>query len=54
MEHTTLAYHSLLAGLLFVIGLSGVLVRRNLTRSLHVSGINAFRIHSSTRRLLTF
>lgn len=30
MEHTTVAHHLLLAGLLFVIGLSGVLIRRNL------------------------
>jgi NADH-quinone oxidoreductase subunit K len=30
MEHTTLSHHLLLAGLLFVIGLSGVLIRRNL------------------------
>lgn len=30
MEQTTLSHHLLLAGLLFVIGLSGVLVRRNL------------------------
>lgn len=30
MESTTLAHHLLLAGLLFVIGLAGVLVRRNL------------------------
>jgi len=30
MEHTTLAHHLTLAGLLFVAGLSGVLFRRNL------------------------
>jgi len=30
MENTTLAHHLLLAGLLFVLGLTGVLVRRNL------------------------
>ena len=30
MEHTTLSHHLLLAGMLFVIGLSGVLIRRNL------------------------
>ena len=30
MEHTTLAHHLILAGLLFVIGLTGVLIRRNL------------------------
>jgi NADH-quinone oxidoreductase subunit K len=30
MEHTTLAHHLLLAGLLFALGLTGVLVRRNL------------------------
>jgi NADH-quinone oxidoreductase subunit K len=30
MEHTTLAHHLILAGLLFVAGLSGVLLRRNL------------------------
>jgi NADH-quinone oxidoreductase subunit K len=30
MEHTILSHHLLLAGILFVIGLSGVLIRRNL------------------------
>jgi NADH-quinone oxidoreductase subunit K len=30
MEYTTLSHHLLLAGMLFVIGLSGVLIRRNL------------------------
>ena len=30
MEHTTLAHHLILAGLLFAAGLSGVLLRRNL------------------------
>jgi NADH-quinone oxidoreductase subunit K len=30
MENTTLAHHLVLAGLLFVLGLTGVLVRRNL------------------------
>jgi NADH-quinone oxidoreductase subunit K len=30
MEHTTLAHHLTLAGLLFVAGLAGVIVRRNL------------------------
>ena len=30
MEHTTLAHHLVLAGLLFVAGLAGVIVRRNL------------------------
>ena len=30
MENTALAHHLLLAGLLFVLGLTGVLVRRNL------------------------
>ena len=30
MENTTLAHHLLLAGLLFALGLTGVLVRRNL------------------------
>jgi NADH-quinone oxidoreductase subunit K len=30
MEHTTLAHHLALSGLLFVAGLSGVLLRRNL------------------------
>ena len=30
MEHTTLAHHLTLAGLLFVAGLTGVIVRRNL------------------------
>ena len=30
MEHTTLSHHLLLAGLLFALGLTGVLVRRNL------------------------
>lgn len=30
MEQTTLAHHLILAGLLFVAGLSGVLLRRNL------------------------
>ena len=30
MEHTTLAHHLILAGLLFALGLAGVLVRRNL------------------------
>ncbi len=30
MEHTTLAHHLLLAGLLFAAGLTGVIIRRNL------------------------
>ncbi len=30
MENTSLAHHLILAGLLFVLGLTGVLVRRNL------------------------
>ena len=30
MEHTTLAHHLILAGLLFITGLIGVVVRRNL------------------------
>jgi NADH-quinone oxidoreductase subunit K len=30
MENTTLSHHLVLAGILFVIGLSGVLIRRNL------------------------
>ncbi len=30
MEHTALAHHLILAGLLFALGLAGVLVRRNL------------------------
>lgn len=30
MEYTTLSHHLLLAGMLFVIGLTGVLIRRNL------------------------
>ena len=30
MEHTSLAHHLILAGLLFALGLTGVLVRRNL------------------------
>ncbi len=30
MEHTTLSHHLLLAGLLFALGLTGVLVRRTL------------------------
>jgi len=30
MEHTTLAHHLILAGLVFVAGLTGVILRRNL------------------------
>lgn len=30
MEHTTLAHHLMLAGLVFVVGLTGVIIRRNL------------------------
>ncbi len=30
MEHTTLAHHLILAGLVFVVGLTGVIIRRNL------------------------
>ena len=30
MEHTTLAHHLTLAGLVFVAGLTGVIIRRNL------------------------